>query len=106
MLKWLASTFVLFALTATEAAAQQPPKWQVRSICKNVQPLTPQGHPYKDCVRDEEAARSQLYKQWRKFSAKSRSTCVQESSVGGPPSYVDALTCMQLFADNPQRKTP
>jgi hypothetical protein len=63
MLQMVASTFHLVALTAPSLAAQQPPKWQVQAICKNVQPLTPQGHPYNDCIRDEQAARSQLHKQ-------------------------------------------
>jgi hypothetical protein len=47
-------------------------------------------------VRDEMQARTQLGKQWPGFDAQRREMCVQEASIGGSPSYVDLLTCLQM----------
>jgi hypothetical protein len=48
------------------------------------------------CRRDEEAARNQLSTQWTQFGAASRSNCVQTAAIGGRPSYVQLLICLQL----------
>jgi hypothetical protein len=50
----------------------------------------------KNCVNDEKRAKQQLASQWTKFSAASRSQCVPQESVGGTPSYVSLLTCLQM----------
>ena len=33
---------------------------------------------------------------WSGFNAQRREACVQEASIGGPPSYVALLTCLQM----------
>jgi hypothetical protein len=50
----------------------------------------------KSCVRDEQRARGQLQKQWGRFPAASRASCTAESNIGGTPSYVGLLTCLQM----------
>jgi hypothetical protein len=50
----------------------------------------------KNCVNDENRARQQLVSQWSKFSTSSRAQCVPLESVGGTPSYVSLLTCLQM----------
>lgn len=50
----------------------------------------------KNCVRDERQARQQLSKQWSRFSASNRASCTTESNIGGTPSYVGLLTCLQM----------
>ena len=50
----------------------------------------------KNCVNDENRARQQLMSQWSKFSASSRAQCVPLENVGGTPSYVSLLTCLQM----------
>jgi hypothetical protein len=50
----------------------------------------------KSCVNDEKRARQQLASQWSKFSAPSKAECVPQESIGGTPSYVSLLTCLQL----------
>jgi hypothetical protein len=50
----------------------------------------------KSCVNDEKRARQQLASQWSKFSASSKTECVPQESIGGTPSYVSLLTCLQL----------
>jgi len=50
----------------------------------------------KSCVSDEKKARQQLATQWSKFSVSSKAECVPQESIGGTPSYVSLLTCLQL----------
>ena len=50
----------------------------------------------KSCVNDERKARQQLTSQWSKFSASSKAECIPQESIGGTPSYVSLLTCLQL----------
>lgn len=50
----------------------------------------------KSCVKDENQARQQLSSQWAKFSASSKAQCIPLESIGGTPSYVSLLTCLQM----------
>lgn len=48
------------------------------------------------CQRDEQAARGKLEQEWGQFDAAQQSHCVRLSSLGGSPSYVELLTCLEL----------
>ena len=50
----------------------------------------------KSCMSDEKRARQQLTSQWSKFSGPSKAECIPQESIGGTPSYVSLLTCLQL----------
>ena len=50
----------------------------------------------KSYVNDERKAWQQLTSQWSKFSASSKAECIPQESIGGTPSYVSLLTCLQL----------
>jgi hypothetical protein len=50
----------------------------------------------KSCVDDEQKARQQLASQWSKFPGPSRVSCTGQESIGGTPSYVSLLTCLQM----------
>ena len=54
------------------------------------------GESMKNCVRDEKQARQRLSKQWSRFPAPSRASCTGQAAIGGTPSYVDLLTCLQM----------
>ena len=49
----------------------------------------------KNCVRDEKKAFGQLQKQWPKFASAKRVGCVSQNTIGGTPSYVGLLSCLQ-----------
>ncbi|WP_262271036.1 MULTISPECIES: hypothetical protein [Microvirga] len=89
---------VLFGLVSgLPAAAQQLPRFNVEATCKEAQPLTPQDtNPYESCMRDETAAERQLRDIWSTAPEGTRATCGQEAQIGGTPSYVDMLTCLQV----------
>jgi hypothetical protein len=50
----------------------------------------------KGCINDEKRARQQLASQWSKFSGSSKAECIPQESIGGTPSYVSLLTCLQM----------
>src|SRR5258705_13360713 len=75
------------------ASVRYQPELQTRPCCNrrlSVDQTT------KSCVNDEKRARQQLASQWSKFSASSKAECVPQESIGGTPSYVSLLTCLQL----------
>jgi hypothetical protein len=51
----------------------------------------------KNCVDDENRAREELVSQWPKFSASSKTQCIPLEGIGGDPSYVSLLTCLQMY---------
>jgi hypothetical protein len=51
------------------------------------------------CVQDEEQARTSLVKEWQQFSRNDKSTCVAEAESGGPRSYIELLTCLEIGRD-------
>ncbi|MCK1453625.1 hypothetical protein IVB36_22805 [Bradyrhizobium sp. 35] len=54
------------------------------------------GQPLKNCINDEQKAKQQVANGWSKFPAASRASCVPQESIGGTPSYVSLLTCLQM----------
>jgi hypothetical protein len=51
------------------------------------------------CQQSEQEARDALAAQWSKFPAADRSECVAETGIGGFPSYVQVLTCLEMARD-------
>ena len=49
----------------------------------------------KRCVADEQQAVTQLQTQWSQFRDSDKAQCTEETNIGGTPSYVDLLTCLQ-----------
>jgi hypothetical protein len=88
---------MLGSLSGFPAAAQEPPRFNVEVTCRAAQPLTPQDTtPYESCMRDETAAERQLRDVWSSAAVSQRDMCGQEAQIGGTPSYVDMLTCLQI----------
>ncbi|HYA05094.1 MAG TPA: hypothetical protein VEF90_04320 [Xanthobacteraceae bacterium] len=48
------------------------------------------------CKRDERDARAKLEQQWAQFTAAEKARCVELSRLGGFPSYVELLTCLEM----------
>jgi len=51
-----------------------------------------------DCTKDETDAKNELEKSWPQFGASDKQACVGESSIGGAQSYVELLTCLEMFS--------
>lgn len=48
------------------------------------------------CRSDEQEAKRSLQKDWNGFTHAQRRSCVDLSQLGGPPSYVELLTCLEM----------
>jgi hypothetical protein len=92
------STFVV-ATHFVVAVADQVPAFDVSRSCK-LDAAASVGlsldQTVKSCIHDEKIARKQLSGQWSKFSASSKAQCIPQESIGGTPSYVSLLTCLQM----------
>lgn len=53
----------------------------------------------KSCLRSEQDARTKLKKEWTRFAAGDRARCAAQTQQGGPPSYVEVLTCLEMARD-------
>jgi hypothetical protein len=95
---WLLAGALALAAPAQTAAAGVP-ELAVEKTCRSAQQQ--QGaelHTYDACMKDEVAARQQLAAGlWDKAKASTRETCLGNETVGGLASYIDLLTCVQLF---------
>jgi hypothetical protein len=81
------------------AVADGVPKFDIARSCKlDVAATTGLSvdQSIKSCVNDEQKAKRQLAGQWSKFPAPSRASCISQESIGGTPSYVSLLSCLQL----------
>jgi hypothetical protein len=81
------------------AVADGVPKYDIVRSCKLDLAATAGlsvDQSLKSCVNDEKTARQQLLSQWSKFSVSSKAECIPLEQVGGTPSYVSLITCLQM----------
>ena len=50
----------------------------------------------ESCQKDEDTARQTLEKDWANFAASDRERCGRLIRLGGSPSYVELLTCVEM----------
>jgi hypothetical protein len=87
----------LIFLAALAASTAAMPTTDLQKICQNARAAAAsedQKTAYDACVRDEQAARDQLRKNWDHFPANARATCTGPEAVS--PSYVEVLTCLEM----------
>jgi hypothetical protein len=91
-------TIIALLLLQVSSSFAAPPKLDVRATCRRSQPLTggDEQTAYQGCIRDEADAQKELAKTWSTFKPSAQAICVQETKIGGAPSYVEVLTCLQL----------
>jgi len=91
------SALILSAAFLTTAHAQVP-TLNVNPTC---QPFA--GDSFKidkdRCLKAELATRDELAKQWADFPTADRSFCTQGATMGGMPSYVALITCLEMKRD-------
>ncbi|MBZ6076856.1 hypothetical protein [Microvirga puerhi] len=104
MLRYIAVPLLFFV---TPALAQQVPRLDIQSTCKAAVALdATDKSPEANCMRDETGARDELAKQWSSFAEPLRKRCIEETSIGGYPSYVEVLTCVQTASGNTTAPAP
>jgi hypothetical protein len=80
--------------------ADRVPTFDVEPSCRAaVATAVAAGRDMNSCLGDERSARDQLQKEWSQFTAAERNECSQLSTMGGPASYVELLSCLEVSRD-------
>jgi hypothetical protein len=92
---------IILALLLFESGAAwatSPPKFDLQVTCHRGQPPGGGGEKthYQGCLDDETDAQKEMLKTWSTFKPGAQAMCAQETRIGGTPSYVELLTCLQL----------
>jgi len=81
------------------AAATDLPKFDVSPSCEAAARYAVVDRNKETCMADERTAQNQVANNWPQYSARDRAQCVGTVSKGGPPSYVELLTCLDVMRD-------
>ncbi|MBV9968801.1 MAG: hypothetical protein JO228_02365 [Xanthobacteraceae bacterium] len=57
------------------------------------------GRNKEACLADENAALSTLRQNWSKYAANDKALCIGMEATGGPASYVELLSCLEVNRD-------
>lgn len=83
------------------AHADGPPKLDVSPSCAAAaRGAVILGRDKEACLGDERAAQDTLTKGWNKYNATDRTQCVNLVRQGGPASYVELLSCLEVMRDS------
>ncbi len=81
-------------------AADNVPTLNVEPSCRSAAAASIMtGRNTENCVSDENNARDLLKKSWKDFSAADKAHCDSLEQTGGPPSYVELLSCLEMSRD-------
>jgi hypothetical protein len=77
-----------------------PPTLQVGPSCEAAgRGAVVLGRNKEACLADENAALSTLKQNWAKYAANDKTLCIGMESTGGPASYVELLSCLEVNRD-------
>jgi hypothetical protein len=82
------------------ARADTPPLLKVESSCEAAgRGAVVLGRNKEACLADETTAQDTLKKNWSKYSTTDKTQCVGMATTGGPASYVELLSCLEIMRD-------
>jgi hypothetical protein len=88
---------IIMTASQIAMASNSVPKFDVERTCRPTAARADlPGRDSAACQRDEQGARSTLQKDWTQYSSAQRSRCTGLVTVGGAPSYVELLTCLEI----------
>ena len=77
-----------------------PPTLQVGPSCEAAaRGAVVLGRNKQACLADETTAQDTLKQNWSKYAASDKNECVGMVKTGGPPSYVELLSCVEILRD-------
>jgi hypothetical protein len=100
----LAAGFALVAISfggsAGIALAGELPRLNVGPSCDAAaRGAVVAGRNKAACMSDEDAALDVLKKNWSKYAGDNKTQCIGTVSTGGPASYVELLSCLEIMRD-------
>ena len=86
--------------TAGFALADEPPKLDVAPSCEAAaRGAMVIGRDKAACMGDENAALDVLKQNWSKYTGPDKVQCIGNVKTGGPASYVELLSCLEIIRD-------
>jgi hypothetical protein len=77
-----------------------PPTLQVGPSCEAAgRGAVVLGRNKEACLSDETTAQDTLKQNWSKYPGTDKTTCIGMASTGGPASYVELLSCLEILRD-------
>ena len=96
----IAIVAVMLGLPAGIARADSPPKLDVTPSCDAAaRGAISAGRDKEACLVDERSAESVLVQNWSKYDPADKTQCVGNVRTGGPASYVELLSCLEIMRD-------
>lgn len=87
----------LLASTQTAPGADGVPNFDIAPSCRAAATAAVTASRDENaCKTDERVALDKLKQDWGQYNDAQRGHCVRLSSLGGAPSYVELLTCLEL----------
>src|SRR5262249_136802 len=85
-----------FTIDNQARAADEVPAFDIARNCREevVGAVT----SVDECKKDEIDAKNELTQRWSQFGASEKKSCTGEASIGGDKSYVELLTCLEMYA--------
>lgn len=90
---------VLLSAQLLVPVADNVPEFDLRPSCQSASRSAITSRDAESCLQQERNAREELSRDWAQFSARDRTTCMHSTSMGGIPSYVEMLTCLEMARD-------
>ena len=88
---------VILASSQLVLVAQEVPQLNYETSCRSsAARAISSDRTAEACLRDERQARAKLEQTWSQFSAGEQERCVRLTHLGGQPSYVELLTCLEI----------
>jgi hypothetical protein len=81
------------------AFAEGPPDLDVGPTCDAAGRVGLVGRDEAACQGDERGAKDTLTKDWDSYDRPARTQCVGMNRTGGPSSYVELLSCIEVMRD-------
>ena len=91
--------FALIKAQAAVAAAGPIPVFDTGPTCADAATEISVTRTVELCKQSEQQARDTLASQWADFPTADKNDCVATTKIGGFPSYVQVLTCLELARD-------
>jgi hypothetical protein len=99
-LNTIAVASLLLGLQVAVAVADGPPKLDLAATCDAATRFSiSAGRDKEACLGDEDEARTTLAQNWSKYNVDDKNQCAGTVKTGGPPSYVELLSCIEILRD-------
>src|SRR5580693_313835 len=93
-------TGLIFGLLVSPAGADDPPILNMGPSCDAAAAgAITLGRDKQECMHDEGEAHDLLTKNWSQYRPADKTQCVSMISKGGPASYVELLSCLEIMKD-------